>query len=101
VQFGQEGLVLRGHRRRIEAGADKADPNDLASLLRAGRERPRRRTAEQRYEIASSHVGHGGLLPRLMPTPGATQHGEPGVFVAFEETAKELAQNVRSLGVRS
>lgn len=29
---------------------------------------------------------------------GATQFGEPGVFIAFEETAAELAQNVRSLG---
>ena len=30
---------------------------------------------------------------------GATLHGEPGVFVAFEETAKELAENVTSLGL--
>ncbi len=29
---------------------------------------------------------------------GATEYGEPGVFVAFEETARELAENVRSLG---
>jgi circadian clock protein KaiC len=29
---------------------------------------------------------------------GATELGEPGVFLAFEETAEELAQNVRSLG---
>jgi circadian clock protein KaiC len=29
---------------------------------------------------------------------GATRHGEPGVFVAFEETAEELAKNVASLG---
>lgn len=29
---------------------------------------------------------------------GATRYGEPGVFMAFEETAEELAQNVRSLG---
>jgi circadian clock protein KaiC len=29
---------------------------------------------------------------------GATQFGEPGVFLTFEETAEELAQNVRSLG---
>jgi circadian clock protein KaiC len=29
---------------------------------------------------------------------GATRFGEPGVFMAFEETAEELAQNVRSLG---
>jgi circadian clock protein KaiC len=29
---------------------------------------------------------------------GAVEHGEPGVFIAFEETPEELAQNVRSLG---
>ncbi|MDZ8188067.1 MAG: circadian clock protein KaiC [Nostoc sp. ChiSLP02] len=29
---------------------------------------------------------------------GATQYGESGVFVAFEETAEELSQNVTSLG---
>ena len=29
---------------------------------------------------------------------GATQYDEPGVFLAFEETAEELTQNVRSLG---
>ena len=29
---------------------------------------------------------------------GAVLHNEPGVFLAFEETAEELAQNVRSLG---
>ena len=30
---------------------------------------------------------------------GAIDHGEPGVFVMFEESAEELAQNLRSLGV--
>ena len=59
----------------------------------------------------------GGGLPRGRPTlvcggagcgktllameflvRGATQFGEPGVFMAFEETGEELAQNVRSLG---
>ena len=29
---------------------------------------------------------------------GSTNYGEPGVFMAFEETAEELAQNVASLG---
>jgi circadian clock protein KaiC len=29
---------------------------------------------------------------------GTSQFGEPGVFVAFEETENELAENVRSLG---
>jgi circadian clock protein KaiC len=59
----------------------------------------------------------GGGLPRGRPTiiaggagcgktllgiefivRGITEYNEPGVFVAFEETAEELAQNVRSLG---
>jgi circadian clock protein KaiC len=59
----------------------------------------------------------GGGLPRGRPTlicgsagcgktlfgmeflvRGATQFGEPGVFLAFEESEPELAQNVRSLG---
>jgi circadian clock protein KaiC len=59
----------------------------------------------------------GGGLPRGRPTlvcggagcgktllaveflvRGATTFGEPGVFLAFEETGEELAQNVRSLG---
>src|SRR5215471_5074308 len=29
---------------------------------------------------------------------GATEFDEPGVFMAFEESAEELTQNVRSLG---
>jgi circadian clock protein KaiC len=59
----------------------------------------------------------GGGLPQARPTlvaggagcgktlfameflvNGATQFDEPGVFVAFEENAEELAQNVASLG---
>lgn len=30
---------------------------------------------------------------------GAQEYGEPGVFMAFEETAEELAKNVASLGM--
>ena len=59
----------------------------------------------------------GGGLPRGRPTlvagsagcgktlfameflvRGALEHGEPGVFMAFEENARDLAQNVASLG---
>jgi circadian clock protein KaiC len=29
---------------------------------------------------------------------GITEYGEPGVFISFEESEKDLAQNVRSLG---
>lgn len=78
----------------------------------------------KRLELAKTASGIGGLdeithggLPRGRPTlicgsagcgktlfgmefliRGATQFNEPGVFMAFEETADELAQNVRSLG---
>src|SRR5258706_4736203 len=38
------------------------------------------------------------LLAMEFLVRGATEFGEPGAFIAFEETAEELAQNVRSLG---
>lgn len=38
------------------------------------------------------------LLAMEFLVRGATEFGEPGVFMAFEETAEELTQNVRSLG---
>lgn len=38
------------------------------------------------------------LLAMEFLVRGATQFGEPGVFMAFEETSEELTQNVRSLG---
>src|SRR5215471_11157004 len=38
------------------------------------------------------------LLAMEFLVRGASQYGEPGVFMAFEETAEELTKNVRSLG---
>lgn len=38
------------------------------------------------------------LLAMEFIVRGATEFGEPGVFMAFEETIAELTQNVRSLG---
>ncbi|SRR5579871_1144434 len=38
------------------------------------------------------------LLAMEFLVRGATEYGEPGVFMAFEETADELTKNVRSLG---
>jgi len=38
------------------------------------------------------------LLAMEFLVRGATEFNEPGVFVAFEETGEELAQNVKSLG---
>src|SRR5215468_3905665 len=38
------------------------------------------------------------LLAMEFLVRGAVAHGEPGVFVTFEETSEELIANVRSLG---
>ena len=38
------------------------------------------------------------LLAMEFLVRGATEYGEPGVFMAFEESTEELTQNVRSLG---
>src|ERR1700727_2568378 len=38
------------------------------------------------------------LLAMEFLVRGATQFNEPGVFMAFEETAAELTQKVRSIG---
>lgn len=38
------------------------------------------------------------LLAMEFIVRGATQFNEPGVFMSFEETSEELAQNVKSLG---
>src|SRR4051812_46294051 len=38
------------------------------------------------------------LLAMEFLVRGATEYDEPGVFMAFEETAEELGQNVASLG---
>lgn len=38
------------------------------------------------------------LLAMEFLVKGATEYDEPGVFIAFEENAEELAQNVASLG---
>ena len=39
------------------------------------------------------------LLSMEFLVRGATEFGEPGVFIAFEETTEELTENVASLGI--
>src|ERR1044071_10294513 len=84
----------------------------------------KRRKKELTRELKKAPTGIAGIdqitcggLPRGRPTlvcgsagcgktllameflvRGATAFGEPGVFLAFEETADELATNVASLG---
>jgi circadian clock protein KaiC len=53
-----------------------------------------------RPTLVSGGAGCGKtLLAMEFLVRGATQFDEPGVFVAFEETAEELAQNVLALGL--
>jgi len=52
-----------------------------------------------RPTLVAGAAGSGKTLLALeFLVRGATQYDEPGVFVAFEENAEELAQNVVSLG---
>src|SRR5262245_31524610 len=54
-QLRAEGLILGNRRRVVEWGTEHAKPNELARLLRARRQRPRRRAAEQHDEVAALH----------------------------------------------
>ena len=52
-----------------------------------------------RPTLVSDSAGCGKtMLAMEFLVCGATQFGEPGVFMMFEENAKELTDNVRSLG---
>src|SRR5215210_9444758 len=81
------------------------------------RNAPQRLLPKARTGIAGLDEITGGGLPRGRPTlicggpgcgktmlaieflvRGATEFQEPGVFMSFEETADDLAQNVASLG---
>jgi circadian clock protein KaiC len=52
-----------------------------------------------RPTLVSGGAGCGKTLLALQfLVSGATRFGEPGVFMAFEETGRELTENARSLG---
>ncbi len=99
----------------------------MATLKLAQKTKPSSKaksTAKARPQLPKSPTGiqgldeiTGGGLPRGRPTlvcggagcgktllameflvRGATEFNEPGVFMAFEETARDLTQNVASLG---
>jgi len=101
-----------GKRKRL--GGPTVDPMNRAETNQSSKRRslPKAPTGIQGLD----EVTLGGL-PRGRPTlicgsagcgktllgieflvRGATQFGEPGVFMAFEETSEELGENVRSLG---
>lgn len=103
------------HRRLVDSELSSRPGNDMASAKKI------RPTPHTLGKVATGIAGFdevtGGGLPLGRPTlvaggPGCGKtlfglefllrgimvHGEPGVFVAFEETEAELAQNVASLG---
>src|SRR5262249_39059499 len=75
-------LQLTSHCRRARvARQQKANPaNRRVRLLRARREWPRSRAAEQRDEIATFHVEHGDFLPDAL---SALPTGPCPVFRSF------------------
>jgi hypothetical protein len=84
-QFLQRLMERVHHRLRFRIALGKirqhANPPHPLGLLRASREWPHRRCTaqQQRYELPSSHVGHGGLLPRLsQPAAPLAYHGGGG-----------------------
>ena len=54
---------------------------------------------EGRTTLVYGSAGSGKLLMAMeFLVKGAENYGEPGVFMAFEETAEDLAENFASLG---
>src|SRR6516225_9406186 len=56
-----------------QARQHDADAIDASGFLPLSDERPRRRAADERDELASSNVGHGGVLP-----PPCANEAHPG-----------------------
>src|SRR5690606_6141956 len=52
-----------------------------------------------RVTLVCGKAGSGKtLLGMQFLVKGATEYGEPGVFMSFEESSKDLEENVASLG---
>src|SRR5262249_1066909 len=75
-------LTLRVIRSPVH---EDANPPQTFRLLRARRERPRgRRAAQQRDELASSHIGHGGVLPPALCQRSAPRLSRSGRQVLWQ-----------------
>lgn len=70
-----------------------------SSGIRGPRRGNRRWAAPRRPTLVCGPAGSGKtLLAMEFLVRGITEFGEPGVFVAFEETCEDLVANVASLG---
>ena len=114
-------VAPRRRRRGRQAREDHVRPTPKSSTTSRPRKVARIPTSLSLDKAPSGIAGldeiTGGGLPRGRPTlvcgsagcgktlfameflvRGAVEHGEPGVFMSFEETEEELATNVVSLG---
>jgi circadian clock protein KaiC len=83
----QRGEAQRGALSKAPTGISGLDEITLGGLPRG------------RPTLVCGAAGCGKtLLAMEFLLRGAEQHGETGVFMAFEETEQDLSQNVRSLG---
>ncbi|MFL6566219.1 MAG: circadian clock protein KaiC [Burkholderiales bacterium] len=83
----QRGEAQRGALPKAPSGISGLDEITLGGLPRG------------RPTLVCGAAGCGKtLLAMEFLLRGAEQYGEPGVFMAFEETEQDLIQNVRSLG---
>jgi circadian clock protein KaiC len=88
-------MAKNNHRRGKESVGLVKEPTGIAGLDEiTGGGLPRGRPT-----LVCGAAGCGKtLLGMEFLVRGATQYNQPGVFVAFEETAEELTANTRSLG---
>src|SRR5574339_617499 len=89
-------------QRKTNRGSRKTPPRSLPKVptgIRGLDEITQGGLPKGRPTLVCGSAGCGKtLLAMEFLVRGATEFGEPGVFLAFEESAEELAQNVRSLG---
>jgi circadian clock protein KaiC len=92
---GEEAMINGTNHHRDDLGSLPKCPTGIAGLDEiTGGGLPRGRPT-----LVCGSAGSGKtVLAMEFLARGAIEFREPGVFLAFEETAEELTQNVRSLG---
>lgn len=86
-------------KKRIKAGSSPASLPKCPTGIKGFDEITGGGLPKGRPTLVAGSVGSGKTLFSMeFLVRGALEHGEPGVFMSFEENARELAQNVASLG---
>ena len=86
-------------KKRIKAGSSSGSLPKCPSGIKGFDEITGGGLPKGRPTLVAGSAGSGKTLFSMeFLIRGALEHGEPGVFMSFEENARELAQNVASLG---